>query len=71
MINVDQLDGYTFLDAVSFNNELPLNVIRFGDNFYVGYYGGSSLPSVDTAVSLLFTPIANQSVLLYYIKLPQ
>lgn len=67
-IDVAEVEGYTFLCAASFNNGYPLNVIRFGDYFYVGYYGGQSEPSTTEAVQLYFTCKASQEVTLFYIK---
>lgn len=67
-IEVPLIDKYMFLEAVAFNNGLPLNVVRFGDYFYVGYYGGMDIPNPNTAVSLMFTVMTNYEVTLFYIK---
>lgn len=67
-MTIETIDGYTFLNAISYDNNYPLNVIRFGNYFYVGYYGGQSEPNASEAVSLLFTTKANQSVTVFYIK---
>lgn len=67
-IAIPTIDGYLFMEAVSFDNGLPLNVIRFGDYFYVGYYGGQSVPNSSTAVTLMFTSKAYYEVVLFYIK---
>lgn len=68
LVNVPVIDGYTYVNAVSFDWGKPLNVIRFGDDIYVGYYGGSSIPNTDSAITLLFTSKANQEVTCFYIK---
>lgn len=68
MIIIEDVDGYSFLNAVAYNNGQPLNVIRFGDNLYIGYYGGASTPSSSAVVDLLFTVIANVETTVYYIK---
>lgn len=67
-LTIEDIDGYTFLNAISYDNGRPLNVIRFGDYFYVGYYGGQSEPNTSEAVSLMFTCKANQYVTVFYIK---
>lgn len=67
-VTIENIDGYTFLNAISYDNNYPLNVIRFGDYFYVGYYGGQSEPNASEAVSLMFTTKANQTVTVFYVK---
>ena len=67
-LTIEDIDGYTFLNAISYDNNYPLNIIRFGDYFYVGFYGGQSEPNTSNAVSLMFTCKANQSVTVFYIK---
>ena len=67
-LTIENIEGYTFFNAISYDNNYPLNVIRFGNYFYVGYYGGQSEPNASEAVSLMFTTKANQSVTVFYIK---
>lgn len=68
MILIETIDGYTYLNAIAFNNNQPLNVIRFGDNVYVGYYGGASIPSPYSPVDLLFTSISGVTTTVFYIS---
>jgi len=67
-LTIENIEGYTFFNAISYDNDYPLNVIRFGNYFYVGYYGGQSEPNTSEAVSLMFTTKANQNVTVFYIK---
>jgi len=67
-LTIENIDGYTFLNGVSFDNGYPLNVMRFGDYYYVGYYSGQYEPNATTAVSLMFVTKANQEVTIFYIK---
>lgn len=64
----EEIEGYQILNILSFDNGLPLNCIRFGDYYYVGYYGGSSTPNATSAVTVLFTTKANQECQIVYIK---
>ena len=67
-INIEYIEGYTFLNAISYNRDRPLNVIRFGDYFYVGYYSGSNEPDTVGAVTVMFTTLSNQPVTVFYVK---
>lgn len=67
-IEIPQIDGYYFVNAVAYDNGYPLNVIRFGNYYYVGYYGGQEEPNTSTAVTLMFTSKAGYEVTIYYVK---
>lgn len=70
LVTIPTVDGYEYVagTAYSSNSTQPVNLIRFGDYVYTGYYGGSALPSTSSPVTLLFTSIANCQVKLFYIK---
>lgn len=68
LIAIPEIEGYSCFNVVSFDNGKLLNCIRFGDNIYVGYYGGSALPNTSTAVTVMFTTKAQQVCKVYYIK---
>lgn len=68
LITIEEIDGYRYFNSVAFNNNQPANIIRFGDNIYVGYYGGTSTPNTSEAITLMFTPLINHIVYVYYIK---
>lgn len=68
MIIIEDVEGYKYLNAVAFNQNQPLNVIRFGDNLYIGYYGGATTPSTSTPTDLLFTSISGVTTTVYYIS---
>lgn len=67
-IEIPQIDGYYFVNAVAYDNGYPLNVIRFGNYYYVGYYGGQEEPNASTAVTMMFTSKAGYEVTVYYVK---
>ena len=67
-ITIEDVPGYYYFNAMAYNNNQPLNVIRFGNYVYVGYYGGIEEPYPDAAITLLFTPIRNTTVYVYYVN---
>lgn len=69
MVLIEDVSGYTYLTATSFDQGKPLNIVRFGDNIYVGYYGGAEVPSPTSAVALLFTPKPKMLVYVYYVRI--
>ena len=68
MVIIEDISGYMYFNATAFDQGQPLNVIRFGNNIYVGYYGGAEVPTPGSAITLLFTPKPNMVVYVYYVR---
>lgn len=70
IIFIPQMEGYEFITGVAYatNSTQPLDVIRIGDNVYSGYYGSATTPTAETPFSVLFTPVSNCTVILYYME---
>jgi hypothetical protein len=68
MVLIEDVSGYTYFNATAFDRGQPLNVIRFGNNIYVGYYGGQEEPSSGSAITLLFTAKPHMLVYVYYVR---
>ena len=71
IVDVPVIEGYRYMNSVAFDRDLPLNVIRFGNYYYVGYYGGQEEPNGENAITLMFTAKANITVYIYYIKISE
>ena len=67
-IIIEDVPDYYYFNAMAYDNNQPLNVIRFGNYVYVGYYGGIEEPYPEAAITLLFTPKKNITVYIYYVR---